>query len=130
VAQPVESGLVRLAIVEWWPSGAGCEVIQNDQAAGPKPFWRADRRLLGLALAAAVENEQVVPFMLSPLNCLSGSADHRCDGFPNSMSASTRLAIVVRSPSPPQRHGYVDRDGKITTARGPQPQCGAVQLVA
>jgi hypothetical protein len=29
-------------------------------------------------------------FIMSPLNCLSNSANHRCDGFPNPKAASIR----------------------------------------
>jgi len=65
---------------------------------------------------------------MPPLNCLSRSADHRCDGFLNSTAASTCVTSVVRSSR--QRHGYDDQDGKITTRARPQLQCGAVQLVA
>ncbi|WP_276942385.1 hypothetical protein [Ferrimicrobium acidiphilum] len=32
-----------------------------------------------------------VPFIISPLNCLSNSANHRSDGFPNQKAASTCL---------------------------------------
>jgi len=57
-----------------------------------------------------------VPFIMSPLNCLSSSANHRCDGLLSSPAASTCLTTVVRSPL--QRHGYDDRDGKTTTTLG------------
>jgi len=50
------------------------------------------------------------------------------------MVAQTRRPLQpvsqVSFVSPPQGHGYDNRDGKITSRARPQLQCGAVQQVA
>jgi hypothetical protein len=59
VLQPMESGLIDAAVVERWPAIGGREVVHDHQAARTQPGARLDGWLTALALAAAVESEQI-----------------------------------------------------------------------
>lgn len=67
-----------------------------------RPVQSGDlRHLVGKRVGDRLVEERVVafggfgPFIMSPLNCLSSSANHRCDGLPNSTAVSTCLTSVI-----------------------------------
>jgi hypothetical protein len=59
VLKPIQSGPVGATVMERWPAVGGREVVHDHQATGAQPVCWLDGWLAALALAAAVESEQI-----------------------------------------------------------------------